>query len=661
LESGEPRETRGKSKAVKFTDRLIRSLPLPPDGKKDYSRYDSEVRGLSIRVTRGGGKIFNLKHGASSRIPIGPHGAWTVEKARAHARKQIGRIANGENVVGEYRARQLRKRAIGRGDITTLAGAFEAYARTNPNQAQPEYFRLAGPVLKRVLGALFQRPIDEVTGDMLKHALRAYHAKAYAHRAETSLRALLNWASDEYKIPNPLPRKRIIPAVAARKVFLTAEQMQKVFFAAGALGWPGGPLFQWLMGLGVRRNEAAGARWGEFNVDRTEWVIPAARMKGGDRRAEPLWVPLPRQFTAMLNSFPRFKDSDYAFTVNGRNPANNHFSAYKRKLDAALEGSGLPHFRVHDWRRTLTTWASKAGFKGAVAQVAIGHKGFARIEGVYNDYEFHDERREMFQRWADVLFGSEAKPHAKPFVPEVRSQPLVGEAIPKAQPEVAVRTGSTAAAATDAKALVQIASLADSYWLLLEGVGYSKEMLTALARLWDVDERHFLGAHRDQAARERETPPQHAARMLLNTAVAGAILHVRVMTDRETKEAREHLERELTVALGREVRYRDEATQAQEIGDESSARRAEAEATIAAGEARRLQRQIDDLPGPNHALLVKYDRGRKRAIAEGIQKTLFVLLSKILLHPNEHTTLVTEIAKAVTTVAVTRFTLREDR
>jgi hypothetical protein len=166
-------------------------LPLPDDGRKDYSRHDSGVRGLSIRVTRGGGKIFNLKHGSSSRIPIGPFGAWNVEKARAHARKLIGRIANGENVVGEHRARQLRKRAIGRGDITTLADAFAAYARTNPNQANPEYFRLAHRILKRVLGALLQRPLDELSGDALKHALRGYHAKPYAHRAETSLRALL--------------------------------------------------------------------------------------------------------------------------------------------------------------------------------------------------------------------------------------------------------------------------------------------------------------------------------------------------------------------------------------------------------------------------------------------------------------------------------------
>jgi integrase len=661
-----PKQSRAKkAKAARFTDKFIRGLPLPPPGRKDYVRYDSEVRGLSIRVTTGGGKIFNYKHGAGPRIPIGPYPTWTVEKARTHARSLIGKIADGENVVGEHRNKQIRKRAIGRGDITTLADAFDAYAKTNPGEAKPEYFRLAQPILKRVFGTLLNLPLDEVTGDMLKHALRAYHAKPYAHRAETCLRALLNWSSDEYKIPNPLSRKRIIPQVPSRKVFLTAEQMQQeVFPAAKTLGWPGGPLLQWLMGLGVRRNEAAGARWSEFNANRTEWIIPATRMKGGERRAEPLWIPLPWQYTVMLNSFPSFKDSEYVFTVNGRNPANTQFSAYRRKLDVALKGSGVPdNFRVHDFRRTLTTWASKAGYKREVAQVALGHKAFASIEGVYNVYEYYDERREMFQRWADVLFGSEAKLDAKPSVPAVRKDPpLEGTVIPKAQPELfgPARTDPPPAAAIMPEP-VQIASLEDAYWLLLGCVCHSKAVLDAMSRLWNVPESGFLKAFRDQAVLNRETPARSALHAVLTSAVHAALLHIRVFTLREIEETRERLGRELVVALGREERYRAEAAQAWEIGDEDSVRKAEAESAAAAGEAAKLQRQIDDLPGPNHPLTIKYAKGLKAAITEGIQKSLYVLLTQILTRPKEHKGLVTAVANAVKDGVASRFTLREDR
>jgi integrase len=112
-------------------------------------------------------------------------------------------------------------------------------------------------VLENVFGALLTSPLAELTDDAIKHRLRAYPAKGYACRAETAIRALLNWAADEYKVPNPLAqrRKKIVLPNPPRKVVLTVEHMRHIIAAAAVIGWPGGALIQWLAGTGVRLNE----------------------------------------------------------------------------------------------------------------------------------------------------------------------------------------------------------------------------------------------------------------------------------------------------------------------------------------------------------------------------------------------------------------------
>jgi hypothetical protein len=122
------KRTGGRAKAVKFTDRLIQALPLPTD-RTDYFKANSTVRGMSVRVTKAGGKIFNLRHGAGPRIVIGPFPTWSVAKAEARAKVLIGKIADGENPIAEYHSRKARKRAIGRDEIPDIGGRVRCLTR----------------------------------------------------------------------------------------------------------------------------------------------------------------------------------------------------------------------------------------------------------------------------------------------------------------------------------------------------------------------------------------------------------------------------------------------------------------------------------------------------------------------------------------------------
>src|SRR5450631_3421171 len=82
----------------------------------DYFVWDSELKGFGLKVSKGGRKTYVCQYrtaggrtGDSRRLTIGAHGPpWTVELARAEAKKILGRAANGEDPAHEKQ--DLKKR-----------------------------------------------------------------------------------------------------------------------------------------------------------------------------------------------------------------------------------------------------------------------------------------------------------------------------------------------------------------------------------------------------------------------------------------------------------------------------------------------------------------------------------------------------------------------
>ena len=62
----------------------------------------------------------------------------------------------------------------------------------------------------------------------------------------------------------------------------------------------------------------------------------------------------------------------------------------------------IEHFTVHDMRRTARTHMAALGIDRFVAERALNHK-VRDIEGVYNQYDYFDERKRALDRWARLL------------------------------------------------------------------------------------------------------------------------------------------------------------------------------------------------------------------------------------------------------------------
>jgi hypothetical protein len=99
---------------MKLTVGEIEALICPP-GKKDILLFDSEQRGLGVRVTRSGrrgsldGKSYLAQYrhaGQKQRIPLGSCNAISLKSAREAVRAILGDVARGGNPAAE------RKQAV---------------------------------------------------------------------------------------------------------------------------------------------------------------------------------------------------------------------------------------------------------------------------------------------------------------------------------------------------------------------------------------------------------------------------------------------------------------------------------------------------------------------------------------------------------------------
>src|SRR3954462_3140377 len=97
----------------KITKRAVDALKPGPNGAEAVL-WDTEVKGVGVRVQRGGSKsyIVHYRVGTGRRAPlrkvtIGKHGSpWTPDSARGEAKRLLGLVETGADPAGDKVARQ---------------------------------------------------------------------------------------------------------------------------------------------------------------------------------------------------------------------------------------------------------------------------------------------------------------------------------------------------------------------------------------------------------------------------------------------------------------------------------------------------------------------------------------------------------------------------
>jgi integrase len=221
-----------------------------------------------------------------------------------------------------------------------------------------------------------------------------------ANRVLAVVRKMFNWALSRDIIATS-PCTGVKPPVAeqSRDRVLADFELAAVWRAAAKLGGPFGALVKLLILTGARRDEVAGMRWSEIDLDARLWTLPRERTRN-DRPHE---TPLSEPASATLEALPRIAGGGYVLTTSGTAPSSG-YSKGKRRLDALLPAD-MPAWRLHDVRRSVASGMARLGIVLPVIEKVLNHVSgsFGGIVGVYQRHDFADEKRVALETWGSFV------------------------------------------------------------------------------------------------------------------------------------------------------------------------------------------------------------------------------------------------------------------
>ncbi len=398
---------------------------------------DGLLTGLYFIVQPTGRKSWAIRYrsgGRPRKMSLGPYPALGLSEAREQARMALQKVQLGDDPA---LAKQNAKRAAKKSEfatVTTFEGVVRLFlirhAKPN-NRSWRETARQLGLAPNKSKADCMDDPKAFVVVDggitdnwgyrQISDITRAEvitildeivdrGAPVMANRTLAALRKLFNWSIERDLVKeNPCDRIKPPTVERSRDRILSDEEIRAFWKAASTMGWPFGELFKILLLTGQRRDEVGRMSWTEINGEL--WTIPRVRVKN-DKAHD---VPLNAAAVEVLEALPRITNSDLVFTTNGVNSVSG-FSKAKATIDrhmqtvlsdGAADGktTAIEPWRLHDLRRTVASGMAKLGISLAVIEKILNHTSgsLGGIAGVYQRYDFADEKRRALVAWGNHI------------------------------------------------------------------------------------------------------------------------------------------------------------------------------------------------------------------------------------------------------------------
>jgi integrase len=411
---------------IAFTQLAIDRLKPPPIGRAVY--WDKLLPGFGLRVSaprpgsrdgrktwiamgRVDGRAVMVTLATTAQVP-------QVGRARDAARAALLKMKGGTNPVAERRAERDRKEADAAAEAQAAREAEEGRFAVVAERFLAERGRAAGwapryaAEVRRILEHdVLPRWGDRTIRSITKHDVnelldgkasgreraRAHFdggATIQANRDLMRLRTLFAWAVAQGLVDtNPTAGVLARGRERTRDRVLDDAEIVRFWRAAGAIGWPYGPIFRLLLLTAQRESEVAGMAWRE--VEGRTWTIPRERTKS-DRAHT---VHISALAAEILEALPHTGE-----LVFGSSPPTG-FSNAKAKLDG-LMGDGAP-WVLHDLRRSACSTMARLNVPPHVVDKILNHQSGAirGVAAVYNRFQYIDERRAALEALGRFVAG----------------------------------------------------------------------------------------------------------------------------------------------------------------------------------------------------------------------------------------------------------------
>ncbi|MGA7676237.1 MAG: site-specific integrase [Rhizomicrobium sp.] len=366
-----------------LTDLTLKRLRVPEKGRVTYS--DDSVPGFGVRVSAGGAKSFVLLLGRSrKRVTIGRYPTITLSDARSHARELIA------------------ARVLGKDDLPSMkfedAIPIFLAAHFGDNYPKPRTRSEIERLLRRHFLPKFRFEqlahikAHEIGSDI--DSLRK--TPSIAHHAFAAIRMFFRWAEGRrYVQRSPCVGLRPPRTLPARERVLTRDELRAVFSHAMSTPSTFSRIVQLLILTGQRRSEIASIEQSWIDWDNRTITFPPSITKNKRQHV----LPFGPAAAAVLRQGEK---KGCLFPARGQETAFDGWSKCKPKFDEALS---LPHWTLHDLRRTFATNVAALGTPVHVTEKVLNHISGSTggIVAVYQRHSYQKEMREAIEQWEAYL------------------------------------------------------------------------------------------------------------------------------------------------------------------------------------------------------------------------------------------------------------------
>ena len=368
----------------------------------------TDERGLHLSVYPSGSKLWQLRYrfdGKEKTASLGKYPETTLAEAREKREQMRKQVANEVDPVQAQRVVKQSKKLA-------QDNSFEAVARTwfgswkaarSPRHAEYVIRRLEADVFP----AIGLRPVSEIQAPELVAMMKAIEKRGaldIAKRCYQMTGQVFRYAiAHGFAQRNPASDVKPGDVLASRRkenyARIDAKELPDLLRKIeGYQGTPVTRLAIKLLALTfVRTGELIGARWDEFDLQTSQWRIPAERMKMRTLHI----VPLSSQAVQILQILHGVTGQSALLFPGQRDHAK---PISNNTILKALERMGYKgRMTGHGFRGLASTVLHEQGFDHAHIELQLAHQERNAISAAYNHATYLKQRSAMLQWWADYL------------------------------------------------------------------------------------------------------------------------------------------------------------------------------------------------------------------------------------------------------------------